>query len=345
MTLVALGLGVVIGAIATYLAMRVAPRIGLVAGAKEDRWHTTPTPVFGGLGLVVGLFVAGGGVSIEAPAHASILAGLTAGVLIAFGVGLLDDFRAMGLAPKLAGQLLAAAVVVGAGVELHVVGVAAADVALSIVFILATMNAVNLMDNMDGAAAGVVALSGVGLAIAAVIMDAGAAVSLLAWALVASCVGFLVWNAPMPRARTFMGDSGSLPLGLVLGALAIGVSNAAGGALPHRLAPFIVLSVLALDTATVAISRHLRGQRFFNGGKDHLSHRLVYRGRSERAAVGILVAASAFCAAVACLALALTPIAALLVELGTVATFAAVLLALIRGAMPQAMAPSSSVGV
>jgi UDP-GlcNAc:undecaprenyl-phosphate GlcNAc-1-phosphate transferase len=147
------------------------------------------------------------------------------------------------------------------------------------------MNAVNLIDNMDGLAGGIVAIAGVGLGISAVPENPTAGI--VAGAAAGAALGFLIYN--FPPARVFMGDAGSLVFGYLLAAAAL--LHTASGAANVSLAVLAPLAVLALpifDTALVTTSRRLVGRPISQGGRDHTSHRLAALGLSDRGVVLLL---------------------------------------------------------
>lgn len=291
-----------VAALATWWATALAPRAGLVAQPSGERWHRRATPLLGGLGILAGL-LAGLAVAWAGDAASGRrLLGLAAGAGLAFLVGLLDDLRALGVWQKLAGQALAAGVTVPvADVRLDLGLSGPVETVASVVVLVAVMNAVNLLDNMDGVAASVAALGAAALALLA----AGVGhddVVVLALVLAAACGGFLTLNLPLPRARIFMGDCGSLPLGLGLGAACVLLTGGgAGGSGAERLVPLAALFVPALDSVVVLVRRRRMGRPLTHGGRDHLAHRLVMRGMSERTALLALVGLAAATGAAAAL--------------------------------------------
>lgn len=313
MVAAALGAGFAAALASTWVGMRLAPRVGLVAVPRDDRWHRRPTPLLGGLGLVVGFLVGGAVATSATPISGRLIGCLASGVAIAFAVGVADDLGRLGLGSKLVGQLSAAAMLTAGGVGFGDPLPTALDAALTVILLLAVMNAVNLLDNMDGAAAGVACVGLVGLVCVTVVAGAGGSTALLPGVAACACAGYLAWNLPLPHARVFMGDGGSLPLGLALGTLTLLVARGLegqGGI--TRLLPFAVLFIPALDSAIVTITRRRAGVRILLGGKDHLAHRLVRHGLSERRSLGVLLLGAAGAAGVAVLAAALTwPVAML----------------------------------
>ncbi len=148
-------------------------------------------------------------------------------------------------------------------------------------------NAFNLLDNMDGLAASLAAVSCAVFAVDAIARDSGELGLVVALALGGACVGFLPFNLrPGKRAAVFMGDSGSQLIGFGLAGLALASSwTTAGATLTSVLLPLLVLAIPILDTTLVTVRRTLDRRPVTQGGTDHTSHRLVYYGLSEQQAV------------------------------------------------------------
>ena len=284
---IAFGLAVLV----TPLLARAARALGVVAMPAADRWHEKPTPLLGGVAIwlaVAGpLFLA----FDASPIRSAILIGGT----MVFVLGVIDDIVRLAPATKLVGQVVAATAAVMLGIEAAFVEARMLTIPLTIVWIVGITNAVNLLDNMDGLAAGIVALSAGALAACAMYwgFDGLTAISLL---IAGSSLGFLVWN--FNPARIFMGDGGALFLGYSLGAISIaGTYQDAGNLFVVLAVPLLSLAVPVFDTTFVTIVRKLNRRRISQGGRDHLSHRLVALGMSPRRAVLLLYAVSAVFAA------------------------------------------------
>ena len=204
-------------------------------------------------------------------------------------LGLLDDHRSMGALFRFAVELAVAVIALLAGMRVHAVDIPAIDAFITIVWIVGLTNAVNLLDNMDGLAAGVTAAAGTAIFVLAVLGEQEAT-AVIAAALVGACLGFLVYNKR--PASIFMGDAGSLFLGFSLAVLTIDVSPALQPPASFAV-PLMLLALPILDTATVTIGRLRRRRSVALGGKDHLSHRLTARGLSPGIAVACLVAVEA----------------------------------------------------
>ncbi len=263
----------------------------LVALPSADRWHASPTPLLGGIGIFfgisVGLWLAAAVGAFE-PTRA--LLGIYAGCTLIFVTGLLDDLFSLSPIAKLASQIVAAVIVLATGTQVQLVGNELVGDAIAIVWLVGVTNAFNLLDNMDGLAATLAAIAFGFFAIDAVTVHSNTLVLAFALAGAFACVGFLPFNLrPRGRALVFMGDSGSLSIGFALAALGLVASwRVAGTTIATLVLPILILAVPILDTALVTVVRLLEGRPIYQGGRDHSSHRLVRFGLSERHAVLLL---------------------------------------------------------
>jgi UDP-GlcNAc:undecaprenyl-phosphate GlcNAc-1-phosphate transferase len=315
MILPILGLGAasfVIAWLATLAMIRIAPRVGLVDKPGGRKIHDAPKPLGGGVAIFVaiagpmlaGLLVvnlAGDRLVQRYPQYENVYAlvagaqyqtplslGMLAGMLVMHAVGLIDDRKALGPYSKLIAQLLVAGtIVIGFKMRaLTALGVVPSTV-LTVLWIVAITNAFNFLDNMDGLSAGVAAVCTTAFLVTALSIHQWFVAATLAL-LLGSLLGFLWWN--FPPAKIFMGDSGSLVIGFVLGVLTIrttylapGTNFAAGWYAVF--APVIVLALPLYDLVVVSLIRLSRGKSPFVGDTNHFSHRLVARGMSRRTAV------------------------------------------------------------
>lgn len=265
----------------------MAVRLGVVAKPRADRWAGRPVPMLGGVAIFIataaGLLLGGGELR-------STAAGILLGGLFLLVVGALDDRFSFRPQTKLVAQILGACVVTGFGVGFALNPFQSVNILVSIFWIVAIINAINLMDNMDGLAAGVSLIASAFLAFQ--FAEAGApSRAALAAALAGGLGGFLCFN--FPPARIFMGDAGSLSVGLLLGGMSLSNALAAGqklGALSVMAGPALVLAIPILDVLLVTVTRVLRGQPISQGGRDHSSHRLIRMGLSERKALLVFYA-------------------------------------------------------
>src|SRR5580700_5902920 len=277
------------------LAIRVCRKHGWVSKPRADRWHKGTPAFFGGVPLFAG-FAA---LSIAFIPWSNYLLWRLIGIAsLMFVLGLVDDIYHLTPVRKFAGQLLAAGLLISVGVVYPLCGSMTVNIVVSLLWLVGITNAFNLLDNMDGLSAGIALLSAGYLAVFFAIggyRDQAVIVALSAGAI----AGFLVFN--FSPARIFMGDSGSLFIGFVLGATSILDVTHVAAVPAFVLAPVTVLAIPIFDTLFVSVTRRLRGQAISEGGTDHSSHRLVRLGLRERRAVLLLYALSAGSGAIALL--------------------------------------------
>jgi UDP-GlcNAc:undecaprenyl-phosphate GlcNAc-1-phosphate transferase len=279
---------------------------GMVAMPREDRWHKKPVALLGGVSIYLTILLAWGLLhAIDSMFHGfSPLQGCGTGrltpLLLAmtamFLLGLLDDILEMRPQHKLIGQIVIACVVVIFGFQVEWFVSKTANVMVSIFWIVGITNAFNLLDNMDGLSVGVAFLAGLFLFWVSLPTVESLQGLLLLTVFLGALLGFLVFN--FHPASIFMGDSGSLMIGLTLALLTTKGSGIVPGATargPSSMAviPVFILLVPILDTFFVTVMRKLFGRPISQGGLDHSSHRMVALGLSERSAVLVLYAFSA----------------------------------------------------
>lgn len=291
----------------TPFAARLATAMGQVSPPRLDRWGSRPTPMFGGIAIVLAILVPAAILSPEKVPFAV----LAVGILAALTLGLVDDIRGLRPTSKLVGQIVIGTGLAFGGVRVEAIEFAPLAFLATLAWVVVIMNAVNLMDNMDGLAAGVV---GIGSLVLVFMSPEGAWTAVLAAATTGACLGFVVHNfAP---ARVYMGDAGSMALGFTLAALTLVLTNEAASNVGLAVfAPLLALGLPIFDTALVTIVRKLEGRPVSQGGRDHTSHRLAALGLSERWTVIVLYIVAAAMAALGLLAqalgLAFLPLAAL----------------------------------
>jgi UDP-GlcNAc:undecaprenyl-phosphate GlcNAc-1-phosphate transferase len=258
------------------------------------RWHRTITPVTGGIALV-GAFVIVLVPSFVSGAVDKRYVPVVVGAAAAFALGLWDDTRSIDVQTKFAGQVAIAFIAASAGLYPDWVP-PWMGIPVACLILVASMNSFNLLDNMDGLAAGTAAIAALGLGLVGGLVP-GSGSTVVAAALAGACLGFLPFNyRPRRPAALFMGDSGSHMLGFALGGLALLASpGGAGGAAAAIAAPLLILALPALDTGLVMLVRFSEGRPLWIGGRDHSSHRLVYNGMGERRAVAVLLGITVNC--------------------------------------------------
>ena len=305
--------GAVVTLIATRPARAISLRVGYTALPDERKVHQNVTPYGGGGAMLVGLCVALV-VAMAIPALRAVIASSheVLGVLLAAGVifvvGLVDDFREMSAPAKVAGQFLAASILYFAGTTMYQLKLPFAGFVvlgpsilplITGLWVFALCNAINLIDGLDGLAAGIVAIASGTLCIYGLrledlgllpVTNVGPLVAALTCGI---CVGFLRDN--FYPAKLFMGDAGSLMLGLLMSASTMVI----GGRTPPAsgvtffffaplLIPVFILGVPLVDAVWAFARRTASGQGFHTPDKNHIHHRLMRLGHGHRRTVIIL---------------------------------------------------------
>jgi UDP-GlcNAc:undecaprenyl-phosphate/decaprenyl-phosphate GlcNAc-1-phosphate transferase len=266
-----------------------ALRLGYIAKPNEDRWHRKPTALFGGVAISSTVLVLG----VTIRPFSSVWQFVLCGLAIA-GLGLLDDLWSLKPSTKLIVEIVLASAVVFLGHRLGWTSSLAIDAMLTVFWIVGITNAFNLLDNMDGLAAGVGSIASFFLLCTIVRETGSTAPAAYLATIVGATLGFLVYNAY--PASIFMGDTGSLFLGMNIAMLMLmsrpeGVGKS--GVLSVMAAPLLLLMIPIFDTTLVTGLRLLSNRRPSQGGRDHTSHRLVAIGLPERTAVFVLWALAA----------------------------------------------------
>ena len=312
---------IVASAAITYLftppVRTLAIRYNFMAKVRDRDVHDKPIPRLGGLAMYFGVF-AGLAISLQLPLMSSVfedssqIRALIIGVTVVVLIGLVDDRWSLDGPTKLAGQTFAAALMALQGITLIWLPIPFTDVTLSldpttgvlvtVLIILITLNAVNFVDGLDGLAAGVVALGGTAFFVYSYLLSVtygftrATLPTLISAILVGICLGFLPHN--LHPARIFMGDTGSMLIGLLLAACAITLTGQTDAAaletstvLPPiliLLLPLAVIAVPLLDLILALFRRTRRKTNVFTPDKEHLHHRLLERGHSHRRAVALM---------------------------------------------------------
>ena len=300
----------------TPLARELALKWKVVAAVRDRDVHDAPTPLLGGLAMVGGL-LAGLIMASKLPMMSAVFEGgstpiaLLSGVAIIVALGIVDDKWGLDAPTKLAGQVLAAGVMAFQGIAiiwLPLGGTFVLDPLTSVLFtvliVLISINAINFVDGLDGLAAGIVLVAaGAFFGYAYLLsveagLDRATLATLVSVLLVGITAGFLPHNfAP---ARIFMGDTGSMLLGLLLAAATITLSGqmdpsalSTGAILPTLLPillPIAVMAIPLIDLLLAVVRRTRAGRNPFAPDKQHLHHRLLEMGHSHRRAVALMYA-------------------------------------------------------
>ena len=258
-----------------------------------DRWRTDAVPRVGGAAILVAFLVGVVVLAFADKVSTRQAFGFVGALTLISVLGLIDDMRGLSPLTKLSGQIVGTSILLVTGTSVEIVSVQPFSTLLTFLWMIGITNALNLLDNMDGLAAGVSFVGLVFLAIHAGLADLTEA-SALAVVLAAAVLGFLPFNLRLRhRAAIFMGDGGSQLLGFGLAWLALATSwQQASGFVAAIAVPFLVLAIPILDTALVSVMRTIEGRPISQGGRDHTSHRLVLKGISEKRAVVLLIGAS-----------------------------------------------------
>jgi UDP-GlcNAc:undecaprenyl-phosphate/decaprenyl-phosphate GlcNAc-1-phosphate transferase len=303
----------------TPLAIRSALRLGVLDRPSEHKSHVTPTPYLGGVAIVLAVTLSIALAAVvrgETSATLSQLLGILAIALGMAAMGLVDDLRGLPVILRFGVQLLAALGLWELGVRVGLTGEPLIDLPLTVVWTVGITNAMNLLDNMDGLSASTATIASLWFGAIALI-NGQFLVAALAFAVAGAAAGFLRDNRP--PARIYMGDAGSLFLGVMLAALGM-LLSLDRGMLVTAAVPVLILTVPVLDTALVSVARIRHGISPFQGGRDHTSHRLVRIGLPVPVAVGIIALASLAHGWVALLVFRIDRLSALLL-LGLTALF------------------------
>jgi len=309
----------VVSALVTYLATPVmrhlAIRLGAVTAVRARDVHAVPTARLGGVAIFLGM-AAGMVVASTVPFLSRVFEvsnsawAVLAGAGLVCAVGVADDMWDLDWMAKLAGQILAALLMAWGGVQLialpvggRIIGDSYLSLIATVIIAVLAINAVNFVDGLDGLAAGVVAIGGTAFMVYSYVIARGASpgdfsslATVIVAVMVGSCVGFLPHN--VHPARIFMGDSGSMVLGLTFAAAAITVTGQIDpSAISQReqipaflpiLLPLAVVAVPLVDMALAFARRLGKGQSPFKPDAHHLHHRLLRFGHSHRWAVAVL---------------------------------------------------------
>lgn len=299
----------------TPLARRLARRIGAFTPVRDRDVHTVPTPRMGGTAMLAGFLVALLTASRipfleplfrDNPASWAVMGGATAVCLL----GVADDLWSLDPVTKFAGQALIAGMMAWQGIQLVSLPIAGVTIpssttliTLTVLTVLVTINAVNFVDGLDGLAAGIVGIAASAFFVYSYLLsrdaspdDYSSLATLVTAALVGSCVGFLPHN--LHPARVFMGDSGSMLIGLLLASSTIAITGQVDPLIVSRaqivpafvpvLLPLAVLALPLMDLVLAILRRTRAGRSPWSPDKRHLHHRMLELGHSHARAVLIM---------------------------------------------------------
>lgn len=279
--------------ITTPFVKRIAEKIGIVDKPDEARRvHKKTTPLLGGLAMFYGFIVS----VILFGFDDMNMRGMVLGALIILVVGIIDDAKQLSAKVKLPFQVLAAIILILHDVKIDVLSAPSFisssgvielgfwSVPLTILWIVGVTNAVNLIDGLDGLAAGVSSIACMSLFCISLIVGEYE-VALITAALTGCCFGFLPYN--FNPAKIFMGDTGSTFLGFILGSISI-MGLFKSYAVVSVAVPFLVLGLPLFDTGFAIFRRMKAGKPIMSPDRDHLHHRVLDMGFSQKKTVGII---------------------------------------------------------
>ena len=295
----------IIGAVVAYLtapiSIKLAHRLGVIDTPKDARRvHKKPIPRFGGMSIFLGSMAA---MVIPAGMNSNIKTAMIGGAMM-YILGIIDDIKDIKPLVKFGGQIFIASLVYALGIRITFIsnyfGAAVTDAHANVIlsagvsyiitvfWIVGITNAVNLMDGLDGLAAGSVAIMSLSLAYIAYIhgMRLGSMpVCIALVAVAAGCIGFLPYN--FSPAKTFMGDGGALYLGYMIAVLSV-ISPLKRATVVGALIPMLTLAVPIFDTMLAMLRRALKHESIMAADKGHLHHHLMAAGFGQRRSVLIM---------------------------------------------------------
>ncbi len=294
-------ISVVVAFVTTPFSIRIANRFGIIDKPKDERRvHKKPIPRFGGMGIFIGSMA---GLIIPAGLNHKIEVAMLGGLLM-YGLGVIDDIFDIKPLIKFGGQVLIASLVYALGIRITFISnfleLPGADshanlllgtgvgYIITVLWIVGITNAVNLMDGLDGLAAGSTAIMALSLAYVAYIhgMRIGSMPVCIALVAVAGgCIGFLPYN--FSPAKTFMGDGGALYLGYMIAVLSV-ISPLKQATFVGAIIPMLTLAVPIFDTLFAMLRRALKHESIMSADKGHLHHHLMAAGFGQRRSVLII---------------------------------------------------------
>ena len=250
--------------------------------------HKQPVPYLGGVAIIIGIIVVAYSTSLVSNFTVKtfwLATSVLAPALVLGLIGLWDDMKNLPPLPRFVAQTIAgiftAFILIATDNVGNPTGSEIFDSVITIIWVVGICNSINFFDNLDGGAAGTVAISSTALAFLALNGDQYL-IAALATVTAGATMGFLIWNKS--PARIYMGDAGALFLGVLLATLTVRLHPDSETQIGSYFTPIFLLAVPILDTSVAVLSRLKRNISPFQGGQDHLSHRLVRAGLSRRKA-------------------------------------------------------------
>ncbi|HET9719062.1 MAG TPA: MraY family glycosyltransferase [Solirubrobacteraceae bacterium] len=273
----------------TPLCIRLAELTGFYDLPKGYKGHKRPTPYLGGTAIFLGIVVAVVAIANGVQDHPLIIV-CAVGIWV---MGTIDDRFNLPISLRTFAEVGIAVALWATGRGWDIFGYGPADLALTVVWVVGVMNAFNLMDNMDGAASSTAAVSAIGAGVLA-LMSGDGTLAVLAFGVAGACVAFLPRNL---ASRIFMGDGGSLVLGLLIARMTMAAVTQRYLGPSGVVVAALLVGLVIFDTTLVVISRSRAGVSVLTGGRDHLSHRLAGRlGAPRNVALALAGAQLVLCA-------------------------------------------------
>jgi UDP-GlcNAc:undecaprenyl-phosphate GlcNAc-1-phosphate transferase len=283
-------------ALATPAAIAVARRTAFYDHPTGYKQHTAATPYLGGAAVVLGLVAASLAFGVSFGwGDLDIALAVAVALLV---IGTLDDRVGLGIGVRLAVEIAIGVALYAVGLGWGVFGNDVANLLLTVAFVLAVVNAYNLMDNLDGAAPTVATVAAGAIGVYSAV-EGDLVAAALGLGLAGACAGFLPYNLASPGARIFLGDGGSMAIGGTLAALMMSLPGTGGLGWELIAVSVVLVGVPAFDTTLVVYSRLRRGAHVLSGGRDHLTHRLLDQLGTARRVAFALAAAQGTCSGLA----------------------------------------------
>ena len=280
--LLALAAFVLVGGLTPVMRRLAIKHEVMDAPNTSHKTHKDPVPYLGGVGIILGILAVSFGALIYKHAESKNfwLALSVLGPALVLGlIGLWDDIKNLPPLPRFIAQTIAgvftSAILISSSTVGTPTGSQTLDAIFTTIWIVGICNSINFFDNLDGGAAGTIAISSIALTILG-INGHQYLVGGLAAVTAGATVGFLLWNKS--PARIYMGDAGALFLGILIASLSIRLHPSAETQWTSFATPLLLIAVPILDTSVAVLSRLRRKISPFQGGRDHLSHRLVRAG-------------------------------------------------------------------
>lgn len=287
-----------VSGIFTPVIRKFAIRLGVVDSPNQaHKTHEAPVPYLGGLVIIastVSITLGAALISNFTQKTFQLASTILVPALLMAVIGLIDDLRQLRPGPRFVAQNIVATVSAFILVRSDTLGTPTGldflDLLITVFWLVGLTNSINFFDNIDGGASGTVAISSLALSLLAYNGNQ-ILIAAMSIVLAGSTLGFLIWNKP--PARIYMGDAGALFLGILIASLSIRLDTTTNLSTVGLVIPTFLLAIPILDTSVAVIKRLRRRVSPFQGGKDHLSHRLIRMGLTKKSAVLTLYAMSA----------------------------------------------------